>query len=87
MLFRSSEDLYVIFSGMNDQNGKAVVAVHRNPLVNWIWLGGLILIFGTGVCLVPSKPGLVAVQRKPSGPAGASNEASDENEERNEAAA
>jgi cytochrome c-type biogenesis protein CcmF len=66
---RMNEDLYIIFSGVNEQNQKAVVAVHRNPLVNWIWLGGLVLIFGTGVCLVPSKPGLVAVQRKPSGPA------------------
>ncbi len=65
---RMNEDLYVIFSGMNDANQKAVVAVHRNPLVNWIWLGGLILVLGTVVCLVPSKPGLVAVRRKPTDP-------------------
>lgn len=82
---RMNEDLYVIFSGMNEQNGKAVVAVHRNPLVNWIWLGGLIMVLGTGVCLVPSKPGLVAVQRKPTGPA--SPASSQDGEERNAAAA
>ncbi|MSO20080.1 MAG: heme lyase CcmF/NrfE family subunit [Acidobacteria bacterium] len=74
---RMNEDLYVIFSGMNDTNQKAVVAVHRNPLVNWIWLGGLILIFGTVVCLVPSKPGLVAVQRKPTDPEAGENKEHD----------
>ena len=25
------------------------------PLVSWIWIGGLVLIGGTLVCLVPSK--------------------------------
>jgi cytochrome c-type biogenesis protein CcmF len=25
------------------------------PLVSWIWIGTLVVIFGTLVCLVPSK--------------------------------
>jgi cytochrome c-type biogenesis protein CcmF len=32
-----------------------VIQAYINPLVFWIWFGGLVLIGGTLVCLVPSK--------------------------------
>ena len=52
---RLNEDLYLNFGGMSDDNVRAVIQAYVFPLVSWIWLGGLVLIGGTLVCLVPSK--------------------------------
>jgi cytochrome c-type biogenesis protein CcmF len=52
---RLNEDLYVNFGGMSDDGQRAVIQAFVNPLVTWVWLGGLVLIGGTLVCLVPSK--------------------------------
>jgi cytochrome c-type biogenesis protein CcmF len=52
---RLNEDLYLNFAGMSDDNQRAVIQAFVNPLVSWIWIGGLVLIGGTLVCLVPSK--------------------------------
>ncbi len=64
---RMNEDLYIVFSGLTPpEEGKAqraVISAHLNPLVNWIWLGGLILVLGTLIALVPSQPGAGAVSR------------------------
>jgi cytochrome c-type biogenesis protein CcmF len=52
---RPNEDLYLNFGGMSDDNQRAVIQAYIFPLVSWIWLGGLVLVGGTLVCLVPSK--------------------------------
>jgi len=52
---RPNEDLYLNFGGMSDDNQRAVIQAYVFPLVSWIWLGGLVLIGGTLICLVPSK--------------------------------
>jgi cytochrome c-type biogenesis protein CcmF len=52
---RLNEDLYLNFGGMSDDNRRAVIQAYVFPLVSWIWIGGLVLIGGTLVCLVPSK--------------------------------
>jgi len=52
---RLNEDLYLNFGGMSDDNRRAVIQAYVLPLVTWIWIGGLVLIGGTLVCLVPSK--------------------------------
>jgi cytochrome c-type biogenesis protein CcmF len=50
---RLNEDLYINFAGMNGD--RAVIQSYVFPLVDWIWIGALTLIFGTLVALVPSK--------------------------------
>ena len=50
------EDLYVVFSGMN-QNSKTVFRAYLFPLVAWIWIGGVVFVLGTLICLIPSKQG------------------------------
>ncbi|MBI4480667.1 MAG: heme lyase CcmF/NrfE family subunit [Acidobacteria bacterium] len=60
---RINEDLYVVFAGMDEDQQHAVINVHRNPLVNWIWLGSFVVILGTLIALIPSKPGLAAGPR------------------------
>jgi cytochrome c-type biogenesis protein CcmF len=52
---RPNEDLYLNFGGMSDDNQRAVIQAYVFPLVSWIWIGGLVLIGGTFVCLIPSK--------------------------------
>jgi len=52
---RLNEDLYLNFGGMSDDNKRAVIQAYVFPLVSWIWIGGLVLIAGTLICLVPSK--------------------------------
>ena len=52
---RPNEDLYLNFGGMSDDNQRAVIQAYVFPLVSWIWIGGLVLIGGTFICLIPSK--------------------------------
>jgi cytochrome c-type biogenesis protein CcmF len=52
---RPNEDLYLNFGGMSDDNQRAVIQAYVFPLVSWIWIGTLVVIFGTLTCLVPSK--------------------------------
>jgi cytochrome c-type biogenesis protein CcmF len=52
---RPNEDLYLNFAGMSDDNQRGVIQAYVFPLVSWIWMGGLVLIGGTLICLVPSK--------------------------------
>jgi cytochrome c-type biogenesis protein CcmF len=48
------EDLYVVFQGLNNDTGHPIVKAIINPLVNWIWIGVLVIVFGTGMALVPN---------------------------------
>lgn len=48
------EDLYVVFSGTVNSD-KAIIQAFVNPLVMWIWIGGLVVVFGTVVAMIPSK--------------------------------
>jgi cytochrome c-type biogenesis protein CcmF len=50
-----ARDLYVVFEGRNPETDRPIIKVFLNPLVNWIWIGVFIVIFGTAVALVPSK--------------------------------
>jgi cytochrome c-type biogenesis protein CcmF len=46
------EDLYVILTAL-ERDGSATVKVYRNPLVNWIWIGGAIFVLGTALVMWP----------------------------------
>ncbi len=77
---RLSEDVYVVFEGMTEDRQHAVISAHVNPLVNWIWVGGAILVFGTLVALLPSRATAGAKTRPPSAPAVASEEIKEKHE-------
>jgi cytochrome c-type biogenesis protein CcmF len=49
------EDIYLVFSGSNPDGSKAVFQVYYNPLVMWVWIGGIILGLGTLIALLPNK--------------------------------
>jgi len=48
------EDLYMVYASTGP-NGGAVIQVFRNPLVQWVWIGGLVLVAGGIICLLPTK--------------------------------
>jgi cytochrome c-type biogenesis protein CcmF len=48
-------DLYVIYAGKNPDTGQPIIKARINPLVNWIWIGVVVIILGTAVALVPSR--------------------------------
>jgi cytochrome c-type biogenesis protein CcmF len=49
-----TKDLYLVLAGLEDDGNLAVFQVFVNPLVNWIWLGGALMILGTVVAIWPS---------------------------------
>lgn len=53
MLHTIRDDLYVVVGTINPQTKTAAFQVHINPLVSWIWLGAIILIFGSVICMWP----------------------------------
>ncbi len=50
---RVSEDVYVVLTGYDMESGLANFRVYINPLISWVWIGFLVLAFGTLVCLIP----------------------------------
>src|SRR5579862_7050821 len=56
-----NEDLYLVYEGLNQDNGHPILKAHLNPLVMWIWLGVWIILLGTALALVPNAPAPVRV--------------------------
>ncbi|MBI4042775.1 MAG: heme lyase CcmF/NrfE family subunit [Deltaproteobacteria bacterium] len=48
------EDLYLVVSGTKS-SGKVVLNAYVNPLVAWIWIGGIIYILGTMITILPDR--------------------------------
>ena len=59
---RLNEDLYLVYTGRNQDTGKPIIKAHLNPLVLWIWIGVHVVLIGTIIALVPNmKPAKVSV--------------------------
>ncbi len=50
-----ARDLYVVLAGQDPDSGKVLIHVIINPLVQWVWIGGLVVLFGTILALFPSR--------------------------------
>ena len=49
-------DFYVLLSGWDQPNGAtATFKIYVNPLINFIWWGGIVLILGTVISVWPSE--------------------------------
>lgn len=48
---RPTEDIYVVLNGWDETT--ATFTIFVNPLTLWMWIGGLVLVFGTLVCIWP----------------------------------
>ncbi len=62
---RPNEDLYLVYTGRNQDTGRPIIKAHVNPLVMWIWIGVHIVLIGTIIALFPNmKPKKVPVTEK-----------------------
>jgi cytochrome c-type biogenesis protein CcmF len=50
----AKEDLYIVLNGY-EESGLVNLKIVINPLVNWIWVGFLLLAFGTVVAFMPDR--------------------------------
>jgi cytochrome c-type biogenesis protein CcmF len=50
-----AEDLYVVLAAHDPESNKAIIQVFVNPLVAWVWIGGVVVFLGTLLALVPSR--------------------------------
>ena len=57
------DDLYLVFAGLNANNTKPIIKAYLNPLVAWIWVGVLVIVFGTLIALVPNLQASAVQQR------------------------
>ena len=46
-------DLYLVIGNMDEKTGRADFKVTINPLISFLWLGGIILLLGTVLVLMP----------------------------------
>jgi cytochrome c-type biogenesis protein CcmF len=49
------EDLYVVYAGNSPDTELPVIHAYLNPLVKWIWFGGVVVVFGTLVAMLPNR--------------------------------
>jgi cytochrome c-type biogenesis protein CcmF len=49
------EDVYVVFAGMDPDTNLPVIHAFLNPLVKCIWLGGVWVVMGTLLALMPNR--------------------------------
>jgi len=54
-------DLYLVYEGVNEDTGRPIIKAHVNPMVPAIWLGVLVMVFGTAIALVPNATPVPAV--------------------------
>jgi cytochrome c-type biogenesis protein CcmF len=57
------EDLYVVYAGVNQGSEIPTIHVFLNPLVKWVWFGGVVVVMGTIVALLPSRQAALALAR------------------------
>jgi cytochrome c-type biogenesis protein CcmF len=58
------EDLYIVYAGSVEGTEEAVYRFNLNPLVWWVWFGGMVLVFGGIVTLWPGGgPTMVGPRR------------------------
>jgi cytochrome c-type biogenesis protein CcmF len=50
-----SKDIYSIFSSYDAQKNEAYFKIMINPLVNWVWIGGIVIVFGALFAFWPSS--------------------------------
>ena len=48
------DDLYIVLGGYDEASGLATLQIFVNPLQSWLWIGGIVLVLGTCVTMMPS---------------------------------
>ena len=56
-------DIYLVYDGRNPESNKPQVHGYLNPLVKCIWFGGLVVVLGTILALIPSRQPVLVVSQ------------------------
>jgi len=64
------EDLYVVYAGSVQGTEESVFRITLNPLVWWVWYGGMVLVVGGLISMWPGGGGPTAASRRRAEPAG-----------------
>ena len=48
------EDLYLVLGSYDEESGLMTLQAFINPLVVWLWLGGIVMVLGTVVSVLPT---------------------------------
>ena len=48
------EDLYLVLGSWDDASGLMTLQVFINPLVVWLWIGGITMVLGTVIVMAPT---------------------------------
>ena len=59
-------DLYLVYAGDDPETNQPILHAYWSPLIAWIWIGALVIGFGTIIALLPSR---TAAARRESPPA------------------
>jgi cytochrome c-type biogenesis protein CcmF len=62
-----AEDLYITLGNYDLAHGSAAMKLVINPMVDWIWVGFMLLALGTGIALLPESVLSPAALRLPAG--------------------
>jgi cytochrome c-type biogenesis protein CcmF len=52
---RMGTDLYLVLGGFDEDTHVVTIQAYLNPLVNFLWWGGLVMALGTGVAVWPAR--------------------------------
>jgi cytochrome c-type biogenesis protein CcmF len=63
-------DVYVVYAGSVQGTEEAVYRITMNPLVWWVWYGGMVLVAGGIIAMWPGGGGPTAASRRRAEPAG-----------------
>jgi len=61
------EDLYIVYAGSVDGTEEAVYRFTINPLVWWVWYGGIVLVLGGILTMWPGGGGIAETRRTQAG--------------------
>jgi cytochrome c-type biogenesis protein CcmF len=59
------EDVYLVFAGAVNGTEEAVYRINLNPLVWWVWFGGLVLVLGGIITMWPGGGPVITGARRP----------------------
>jgi cytochrome c-type biogenesis protein CcmF len=64
--YHLTEDLYVILSAFERDGSSATIKAMINPMISWIWIGGLVIMLGVVVAVLPERRlALLAMRASP----------------------
>ena len=72
------EDLYVVYAGMNPETNLPTLHVFINPLVKWVWWGGMVVVMGTNSADQHTTGATASAATTSTAPSGATAVSSDE---------